>query len=390
MAEVSCRLGVRALRISGHSAAKVKYSSDIATASATVVSPTADGSVHEYLTELTESEVRQEPAKKTGEQQSLEDFDYKTGFGDVQGFQCSLDGSLPHDFTGYHVSFLNKRGRRFEVYLKQHSPPPERLPASAGSHSCVQRVSVWCDRRLLRARLDDRKPSLQQLRTYSALALHTDTHAKLLYSLTLLWPVHPWTCSRAYSWKRDDKSTQPLFRSRTAYYDILQVTPNATQAQIKTAYYKQSFIYHPDKNAGSEEATRRFAEVSEAYTVLGSKWLRRKYDSGILSQSDLQSSARPSGRETASARPPSQQRPRAQSHGTASRSGRVHFDFDAFYQAHYGEQLQREQELRKRREMLQRLREEQWRKFRRKKMAEVSVSVLLTVAGIILISLIES
>uniref|UniRef100_A0A3B1K2K7 J domain-containing protein n=1 Tax=Astyanax mexicanus TaxID=7994 RepID=A0A3B1K2K7_ASTMX len=67
-------------------------------------------------------------------------------------------------------------------------------------------------------------------------------------------------------------------RSKTAYYDILQVSPNATQAQIKTAYYKQSFLYHPDKNPGREEATYRFAQISEAYSILGSVGLRKKYD----------------------------------------------------------------------------------------------------------------
>uniref|UniRef100_A0A3B4AKK1 J domain-containing protein n=1 Tax=Periophthalmus magnuspinnatus TaxID=409849 RepID=A0A3B4AKK1_9GOBI len=44
-----------------------------------------------------------------------------------------------------------------------------------------------------------------------------------------------------------------IIKERTAYYDILKVTPHATQAQIKTAYYKQSFIYHPDKNPGNME-----------------------------------------------------------------------------------------------------------------------------------------
>uniref|UniRef100_A0A3B3DI57 J domain-containing protein n=1 Tax=Oryzias melastigma TaxID=30732 RepID=A0A3B3DI57_ORYME len=44
-----------------------------------------------------------------------------------------------------------------------------------------------------------------------------------------------------------------LHRSRTAYYDILRVSPSATQSQVKTAYYKQSFVYHPDKNPGSKE-----------------------------------------------------------------------------------------------------------------------------------------
>uniref|UniRef100_A0A3B4ZBI5 J domain-containing protein n=1 Tax=Stegastes partitus TaxID=144197 RepID=A0A3B4ZBI5_9TELE len=42
-------------------------------------------------------------------------------------------------------------------------------------------------------------------------------------------------------------------RYKTAYYEILEVSPSATQAQIKTAYYKQSFVYHPDRNAGNDE-----------------------------------------------------------------------------------------------------------------------------------------
>uniref|UniRef100_A0A3B4V630 DnaJ homolog subfamily C member 30, mitochondrial n=1 Tax=Seriola dumerili TaxID=41447 RepID=A0A3B4V630_SERDU len=96
-------------------------------------------------------------------------------------------------------------------------------------------------------------------------------------------------------------------KAPTAYYDILKVSPGATQSQIKTAYYKQSFIYHPDKNPGSKEATQRFSEISEAYTVLGNISLRRKYDRGILSQSDIRSAGRPSSKETTSRSTGSQQ-----------------------------------------------------------------------------------
>uniref|UniRef100_A0A3Q2Y5M9 J domain-containing protein n=1 Tax=Hippocampus comes TaxID=109280 RepID=A0A3Q2Y5M9_HIPCM len=54
---------------------------------------------------------------------------------------------------------------------------------------------------------------------------------------------------------------EPLYRSKTGYYDILGVSPKATQAQIKTAYYKQCFLYHPDKNAGNDDATVRAARL---------------------------------------------------------------------------------------------------------------------------------
>uniref|UniRef100_A0A8C4KL84 DnaJ homolog subfamily C member 30, mitochondrial n=1 Tax=Dromaius novaehollandiae TaxID=8790 RepID=A0A8C4KL84_DRONO len=73
---------------------------------------------------------------------------------------------------------------------------------------------------------------------------------------------------------------------------LLGVPATATQAQIKTAYYEQSFRYHPDRNAGSAEAAQRFAAISEAYLVLGSAALRRKYDRGLLSREDLRGAAK--------------------------------------------------------------------------------------------------
>ncbi|XP_059721659.1 dnaJ homolog subfamily C member 30, mitochondrial [Haemorhous mexicanus] len=141
-------------------------------------------------------------------------------------------------------------------------------------------------------------------------------------------------------------------RARRDLYEVLGVPSTATAAQIKTAYYEQSFRYHPDRNAGSAAAAARFAAVSEAYRVLGSAALRRKYDRGLLSAAELRDAPRPSGRPPAAAPPP----PRA----PASRPGPVPtpFDFDAFYRAHYGEQLQREQLLRARREQLRLRREE--------------------------------
>ncbi|NXX20194.1 DJC30 protein, partial [Podargus strigoides] len=140
---------------------------------------------------------------------------------------------------------------------------------------------------------------------------------------------------------------------RRDLYEVLGVAATATAAQIKTAYYEQSFRYHPDRNAGSTAAAARFAAVSEAYRVLGSAALRRKYDRGLLSAEDLRGAPPPSGRPSTPAPPP----PRAPS---AARRGPVPlpFDFDAFYRAHYGEQLEREQVLRARREQLRLQREE--------------------------------
>ncbi len=60
------------------------------------------------------------------------------------------------------------------------------------------------------------------------------------------------------------------------YYDILGVPKDASQEDIKRAYYILAAQYHPDKNNGNE---RRFKEINEAYRVLSLKSSREKYDS---------------------------------------------------------------------------------------------------------------
>ncbi|XP_027630192.1 dnaJ homolog subfamily C member 30, mitochondrial isoform X2 [Tupaia chinensis] len=150
--------------------------------------------------------------------------------------------------------------------------------------------------------------------------------------------------------------------SRTALYELLGVPPTATQAQIKAAYYRQSFLYHPDRNAGSAEAAERFTRISQAYVVLGSATLRRKYDRGLLSDEDLRGpGVRPS--KASAADPGSPRTPptasRAYDSGRAAPgANRPMFNFDAFYQAHYGEQLERERRLRARREALRKQQED--------------------------------
>ena len=55
---------------------------------------------------------------------------------------------------------------------------------------------------------------------------------------------------------------------RKSYYDILQVPKGASEEQIKRAYRKLALKYHPDKNQGNEEASKRFAEISNGNIVL--------------------------------------------------------------------------------------------------------------------------
>jgi DnaJ-class molecular chaperone len=48
-------------------------------------------------------------------------------------------------------------------------------------------------------------------------------------------------------------------------YETLGVGPDASDAQIRTAYRRLVQLHHPDHNAGSAESARRFEEVQEAY-----------------------------------------------------------------------------------------------------------------------------
>jgi len=63
---------------------------------------------------------------------------------------------------------------------------------------------------------------------------------------------------------------------------MLEVPPDASEAQIKKAYKKLAIKYHPDKNPDNPEAaTEMFKKVSEAYEHIGDADKREAYDNGI-------------------------------------------------------------------------------------------------------------
>lgn len=52
----------------------------------------------------------------------------------------------------------------------------------------------------------------------------------------------------------------------TRYYDALEITPDATAAEIRKAYYKLALKCHPDKNPGDPEAHKKFQAIGTAFS----------------------------------------------------------------------------------------------------------------------------
>ena len=62
------------------------------------------------------------------------------------------------------------------------------------------------------------------------------------------------------------------------FYEILGVTKNASDDEIKKSYRKLAMKHHPDRNQGNQESERKFKEASAAYEILKDPQKRSAYD----------------------------------------------------------------------------------------------------------------
>jgi molecular chaperone DnaJ len=62
------------------------------------------------------------------------------------------------------------------------------------------------------------------------------------------------------------------------YYDVLGISKSASEKEIKSAYRKMAKKYHPDTNGGDRDASKKFEEINEAYSVLSDPEKKKMYD----------------------------------------------------------------------------------------------------------------
>lgn len=69
-----------------------------------------------------------------------------------------------------------------------------------------------------------------------------------------------------------------MARIHLDYYATLEVTPQASDEEIRVAYRKLAFRYHPDRNQGDKSVEEKIREINAAYEVLGDPEARKSYE----------------------------------------------------------------------------------------------------------------
>jgi len=82
---------------------------------------------------------------------------------------------------------------------------------------------------------------------------------------------------------------------QTTLYDLLEVSPYASQGVIRAAYRCLAQCNHPDKHAGTPEAMAQQSRLNDAYAVLSDPVRRARYDQSIRLPARFQERRAPRG-----------------------------------------------------------------------------------------------
>lgn len=127
-----------------------------------------------------------------------------------------------------------------------------------------------------------------------------------------------------------------LSTKKETHYEVLEVAPNATHNEIKSAYYKLTLKYHPDKN-NSDYAKQKFQQISEAYEVIGNYAARKHYDRNIMVR-----------QRTVEGYRPKPQKPVSEKVNITHPTNAKIFNFDEWTRMHYQDTFQRDIDRRQR------------------------------------------
>jgi len=136
-----------------------------------------------------------------------------------------------------------------------------------------------------------------------------------------------------------------LGESSVNYYDVLGLRPNASQSQIKTAYYQLSKLYHPDTAKNLPNSKEMFARLSVAYEVLGNPHKRALYDREHHARASFRSVTDDDIKYRDFLRRRGSFSPRHSASATSARKPGL--EFDEFYKKHYGKSLRHNWEAKK-------------------------------------------
>ena len=132
-----------------------------------------------------------------------------------------------------------------------------------------------------------------------------------------------------------------------SHYDVLGLKQTATQAQIKSAYYKLSKKYHPDVATNVANAKEKFTRLTAAYEVLNNPQKRAVYDRTLHCGMGVSTTFTPGSDFDAEYREFLRRRgsfrPRTSEYTSPGTSGRERINYEEFFrhqQQYYGRTMQ--------------------------------------------------